>query len=181
MSARWYEAHVTDGGRALLLIRVVAYDQPDGWDLTWVSPAGDEDADRSRFEAVVETFQLSEALRNVWKLAVGECFGSLPISQPASAGKSAVFMGPVDEFLEVPCDAIHTGEVISAFQASADVDCDRYFEPFVGRPLKGSAYALLAFFPMPRRGAIEGDGFEVRCVVANASGAAEGTARGSRK
>jgi hypothetical protein len=178
--ATWYEVHPSADGHELFIIRIVVVDGPDAWDLTWIAPAGTEEADRGAFTRLVDTFQRSDAPRNVWSLAVGDCFASLSLADASQAGRSAVFVGPVDQFQRLPCDDAHTGEVIAAFVASADIDCDAYFKPYVGRPLKGSSYAVLTFMALPSP-TQAGDGAEVRCGVADASGPSVGSAKGSAR
>jgi hypothetical protein len=175
-TSRSFELHPTSNGQKLVLYRLVLVSGTDAWDITWVSPAGEEATDQRLFQSITNTFWPTSEPLNVWSLAVGDCFQSLPISELGRAGTSGVFIGPVDGFARVECSAAHAGEVIATLP-DLEEECDPLFEPYIGRSLDGSAFGLLKFVPL-----LEADlpaGSAGLCVVADESGSSMGTARGS--
>jgi hypothetical protein len=176
--AHWYELHPTNKGQTLTLYRLVLIAAGDGWDVTWVSPAGSEDVDRPLFVDIANQFWPSTGPLNVWSLNVGDCFSSLPITQPGEGGRDAVFVGPLDQFAPVACTEPHTGEIFAALK-DVNADCDDAFESFVGRPLAGSSLKLLEFVPL--HAADLPDGIASLCVVADPNGTSTGTAGGSAR
>ena len=97
-NGRWYGLHPMANGREVALYRLVILSGKDAWDITWVSPAGNETTDQLLFQSIANTFWPTSEPLNVWSLGVGDCFQSLPISQPGRAGTASVFLGPVDGF-----------------------------------------------------------------------------------
>jgi hypothetical protein len=176
--AHWYELHPTNQGQTLTLFRLVLIAAGGGWDVTWVSPAGSEDVDRPLFVDIANQFWPSTGPLNVWSLNVGDCFSSLPITQPGDGGSDAVFVGPLDQFARVACTEPHTGEIFAALK-DVSADCGDAFEAFVGRPLAGSSLKLLEFVPL--HAADLPDGIASLCVVADPKGTSTGTAGGSAR
>ena len=176
--AHWFELHPTNQGQTLTLYRLVLIAGGDGWDVTWVSPAGTEQADKALFVDIANQFWPSTGSLNVWGLGVGDCFTSLPIARPGDGGRDVVFVGPLDQFAAVECTEPHTGEVFEAL-ADVDAECGDAFETFVGRALDGSALKLLEFVPL-HSSDVPG-GIASLCVVADPAGSSTGTARGSQR
>jgi hypothetical protein len=175
---RQYELHPSQDGRELFLIRSVLLDGGDAWDVTWVSEAGNEAADRARFETMLASFERVAAFRNVWGLEVGSCFDSLPLAPDRDGGASILFVGPVDGFALADCGQPHTGEIIAALGSETDT-CDAVFEPFVGRALAGSAYILLEFMPLQETDLPPG--VTKLCAVTDSSGISSGSAKGGAR
>ena len=176
--AQWLEAHLSVDGTPSFVIRVTIVDGSSAWDLVFTSPTGNEDRDRQRVAAILDSFETSNAPRNVWGLAVGDCFASLPLAADSKAGSSALFVGPVDGFSAVPCDRPHAGEVAGQLTKST-TDCDSVFKEYVGRKLAGSRLVLLTFAPIGSD--VLPSGVTGLCVVADPSGSTSGTVKGSRR
>lgn len=176
--ARWFELHPTSQGQTLDLYRLVLIAGGDGWDVTWVSPAGFEDVNKPLFVDIANQFWPMTGLLNVWGLGVGDCFSSLPVAQPGDASRDVVFVGPLDQFTPVECTQPHTGEVIEAL-TEVDADCGDAFEAFVGRSIDESELKLLEFVPL--HASDLPDGIASLCVVADQSGSSTGSAKGSRR
>ena len=174
--AHWFELHPTNQGQTLDLYRLVLIAGGDGWDVTWVSPAGFEDVNRPLFIDIANQFWPLTGPLNVWSLGVGDCFTSLPIAEPGDAGGDVVFVGPLDQFAPVECTAPHTGEIFEAL-TEVDAECGDAFEAFVGRSLDESQLKLLEFVPL--HASDLPDGIASLCVVADPSGSSTGSAKGS--
>jgi hypothetical protein len=176
--ARWFELHPSKNRRELLLIRVTFVAAGDGWDITWLSNAGVEAGDRTTFSAILNTFELIARESTIWTQDAGTCFvGSMGI--PAiEAGRTVVFVGPVEGFGEVSCDQPHAGEVI-AVMTTPGADCDGPFGDYVGLPIAQSGFALLKFVPDPSAGVPTG--VTSICVVTDPQGSMTESVHGSRR
>ena len=137
-----------------------------------LTPIEDDSADRALFEQMLSTFRFD---RNVWGLAAGDCFTSLPLM--GSAGQTALFVGGVDGFEKVACTDPHTGEVMAVLSPQATKRCDAFFADYVGRAIEGSRLALLAFTPVAADYAPP-DVTGV-CVVTDPSGPSTGSVAGT--
>jgi hypothetical protein len=176
-TAHFYQLHPAANDQELTLYRLVVMDGTDAWDLTWVSPAGNESSDVIQFQTIANTFWPTGKPLNIWRLAVGDCFQSLPLGEPSTDGVAGVFLGPVDGFARVDCGAPHTGEVIAALP-ELEAECEGTFEPYVGRALAGSALGLWKAIPLQRSDLPAGTA--ALCIVSGGA-SSTGTARGSAR
>jgi hypothetical protein len=131
-----------------------------------------------QFQTIANTFWPTSNPLNIWRLAVGDCFQSLPLRKPSTDGVAGVFVGPVDGFAHVDCSAPHSGEVIATLPDLED-ECEGTFEPYVGRLLAGSALGLWKAIPLEETDLPAGSA--ALCIVADGTGSSTGTARESRR
>lgn len=175
-AAHFYGLHPKANGQDLAVYRLVVMDGTDAWDLTWVSPAGDEEDDVLQFQTIANTFWPTSEPLNIWRLGVGDCFRSLPLGKPSTDGVAGVLLGPVDGFAHVDCSAEHSGEVIATLP-ELEAACEGTFEPYVGRALAGSALGLWKAIPLQEKDLPAGSA--ALCVVAGGPENSTGSARGS--
>lgn len=175
-TAHFYQLHPAANGQDLTLYRLVVMDGSDAWDLTWVSPAGNESSDVIQFQTIANTFWPTSEPLNIWRLDVGECFQSLPLGEPSTDGVAGVLLGPVDGFADVDCSAPHSGEVIATLP-ELEAECEETFEPYVGRSLAGSTLGLWKAIPLQEEDLPAGRA--ALCIVAGGPENATGSVRGS--
>ena len=175
-AAHFYGLHPQANGQDLTVYRLAVMDGTDAWDLTWVSPAGNEEDDALEFQTIANTFWPTSEPLNIWRLGVGDCFRSLPLGKPSTDGVAGVFLGPVDGFEHVDCSAPHDGEVIASLP-ELEAECEGTFEPYVGRALAGSALGLWKAIPLQEKDLPAGSA--ALCVVAGGPEDSTGSARGS--